>query len=424
MATEVIMPKVDMDMETGTIASWHVADGDFVEEGSALFDIETDKATMEVEAPASGRLQITSGSPGTEIAIGTAIAWILADGEQPQPTALEVEAPGPAPAAPDTDVVATPSSDASPPKQPDTTASSTDGRVRATPLARRIARQSALDLTAISGSGPRGRIISKDLQPYLDNASAEMEETTGAANPVAPQPPVEIGDAPPHDRLPLTRMRATIAARLTQAKTTVPHFYLDADCQLDALFELRERINATLPGADRISVNDFLIKASALTLQKLPDANASWAGDAILRYHAVDISIAVAVEGGLVTPVVRNAAERTLTDIARETKTLTQLARDNKLPSEAFKGGSLSISNLGMFGVKSFTAIINPPQSMIVAVGQSRRIFVPDADDRPVAATILPVTLSCDHRVMDGAFAAQWLQQFKAYIEEPLSLLV
>lgn len=416
MPTEVIMPKVDMDMETGTIAAWHADDGDFVDKGSALFDIETDKAAMEVEAPASGRLQIITTGVNVSIAIGTPVAWILAEGEAApaqiaEQTKPESESPVSDPA------ISNP--------QPRSGAAlgleipSPSSGVRATPLARRLCRSNAIDLSKIIGSGPRGRITKTDVETFLSDVTAVE---TGNETTV----PAAIETERPHQRIPVDRMRATIAARLTESKTTIPHFYLDADCRLDALLAFRRETNAVLAGGThtRISLNDLLIKACAMALRDVPTANASWAGDTIIRYQTADISFAVAIEGGLVTPVIRDVAARTISDISREASKLAEQARRGKLAPEAYKGGSFSISNLGMFGVKSFSAIINPPQSMILAVGEARKIFVPDDDDQPVAATILSVTLSCDHRVVDGAIGAEWLQRFKTYVENPLALIV
>lgn len=426
MPTEVIMPKVDMDMETGTIASWHAGSGDMVEKGNALFDIETDKATMEVEAPASGRLHIISETSGTEIAIGKAVAWILGEGEkapeqQPE-TSEHTASKSEETSSENTEEIAV--------SQSDTIQRSVDQaqdtKTRATPLARRLARQHSIEISTVSGSGPRGRITKDDIEAHLSTAGTSASASTNIVTTEAAIRTVDPGVDTPHERIPVDRMRAVIAARLTESKTTVPHFYLDADCRLDALLELRKQINETMEGVGRrrISVNDFLIRASAMTLQDVPESNASWAGDSIIRYLTADISVAVAIDGGLVTPVVRNAAGLSLSQISGETSSLAQQARQGKLPPEAYKGGSFSISNLGMLGVKSFAAIINPPQSMIIAVGQARRTFVPDESDQPVAATVLPVTLSCDHRVVDGAIGAKWLQRFRTYVENPMTLLV
>lgn len=419
MPIEVIMPKVDMDMETGTIAAWHAGDGDFVEKGSALFDIETDKAAMEVEAPASGRLQIITACTDVSIAIGQPVAWILAEGEAaPEQTAKQTR--------PEPEVQLSTSLDLFPESR-DIAARTLDdpsskSGVRSTPLARRLSREHAIDMSKIPGSGPRGRITKIDVETYLSNAGAAVVVETNKDAPAS----VTSDTDQPCERIPVDRMRATIAARLTDSKTTIPHFYLDADCRLDALLACRRDANAMRADGDRarISLNDFLIKACAMALKDVPQANASWAGDTIIRYSSADISFAVAIEGGLVTPVIRDAAARTVSDISGEATSLAERAREGKLAPDAYKGGSFSISNLGMFGVKSFAAIINPPQSMILAVGEARRIFVPDDDDQPVAATVLSVTLSCDHRVVDGVVGAEWLQRFKMYVENPLALLV
>lgn len=416
------MPKVDMDMATGTIAAWHAADGDFVEKGHALFDIETDKAAMEVEAPATGQLHIVAAGAGVPIAIGEPVAWILADGEAPPEPGLWAETSQAVnPEEPKRKIelaasVAPSDEKEGPCETPDNIAA------RATPVARRLARERAIDISLISGSGPRGRITKRDVEAYLPG---KIEPAAPVENEFSLQQMFFDVDQP-HERIPVDRMRATIAARLTASKTTVPHFYLDADCRLDALLELRKQANAAVAGKEvgRISINDYLIRASALALTDVPHTNASWAGDAIIRYLAADISIAVAIDGGLVTPVIRDAASLSVSEISRRVGSLAEQAMQGKLAPEAYRGGSFSISNLGMFGVKSFAAIINPPQSMILAVGEARRTFVPDDDDKPVAATVLPITLSCDHRVVDGAAGAQWLQCFRSYVENPLTLLV
>ncbi|MGI9501433.1 MAG: dihydrolipoamide acetyltransferase family protein [Geminicoccaceae bacterium] len=380
MPTEVIMPKVDMDMESGTIATWHAGEGDWVEAGKPLFDIETDKAAMEVEAPASGRLGNVIARPGEVIAIGKPLAWIYADDEATNGT--------PAPTV--------------------------NTGLRASPLARRLARESGIDLAAIAGSGPRGRVMRKDV-----DAHRNVETPSGIAdNDLSPEPSFKT--------VPVDRMRATIARRLTESQSTIPHFYLDIECRLNALLTMRRELNDAQEsrGRSKVSVNDLIIKASALALEAVPEANASWQSDFIHQHTSTDISMAVALEGGLVTPVIKGAAGLPIDELSARAKALVEKARQGKLPKDAISGGRLTVSNLGMFGVRSFAAIINPPESMILAVGKAERRFVPDENDAPVAVTLLPVTLSCDHRVIDGTLGARWLGSFRDFVEHPMRLLL
>ncbi len=416
MAVEVILPRVDMDMATGKISKWHHKVGDRVTRGAALFEIETDKAAMEIDSPADGILRNIVVSEGGSAAVGSAVAWIYAEGEA-------VTAPAPAAAA----VVATPevSAAATSAPAPSTPAPVLSGDApRATPLARRLARQAGLTLGSIAGSGPRGRIVAADVR------------SAGEAKPTAlsPVPPVS-GDsvqklyAPgSFDVLPVDGMRRTIAARLTESKQTVPHFYLSVTCTLDTLLATRERLNASVPkGADgkplwKLSINDFIIKAMGVALQKVPAANVTWAGDAILQHRTSDVGVAVAVEGGLFTPVIRNVEGKTLTAISAEMKELAAKARARKLVPSEYQGGTTAISNLGMYGIEQFTAIINPPQATILAVGSAVERFVP-VKGQPVLASQITCNLSCDHRAVDGAVGAQLLQAFRSLIEEPLLML-
>ena len=380
MPIEVIMPKVDMDMESGTIATWHAGEGDRVEAGKPLFDIETDKAAMEVEAPASGRLGNVIARPGEVIAIGKPLAWIYVDDEATNGT--------PAPTA--------------------------NAGLRASPLARRLARESGIDLAAIAGSGPRGRVMRKDV-----DAHRNVETPSGIVDS-APSP------EPSFKTVPVDRMRATIARRLTESQSTIPHFYLDMECRLDALLTMRRELNDAQAsrGRPKVSVNDLIIKASALALETVPESNASWQGDVIHQHTSTDISMAVALDGGLITPVIKGAAGLPIDELSAKAKALVDKARQGKLPKDANSGGRLTVSNLGMFGVRSFAAIINPPESMILAVGKAERRFLPDENDAPIAVTLLPVTLSCDHRVIDGALGARWLGSFRDFVEHPMRLLL
>ena len=409
MATEVILPKVDMDMATGRILRWLVAEGTAVKEGDPLFEIETDKATMEIEAPASGLLR-NPAKEGADIPVGEAVAWIVGQGESFNGAAAPA-APVESKDAP----IAVPQAAAPQQAQP------VNGTgVRATPLARRIARESGIDISRVSGSGPHGRIVRADVEDALAArssapASAPVPSGTsdeGVRRLFAEGSFREVA----HDK-----MRLTIARRLVEAKSTVPHFYLSADCRLDRLMSLRAEINASARHY-KLSINDLVIKAWALALRDVPLANVTWTDGTMLVHEAVDIGVAVSIEGGLITPIVRNADAKRLSDISNEMKDLSARAKAKKLKNEEYQGGTTAISNLGMFGVKDFAAIINPPHATILAVGAGEMrgawengVFVP--------ATLMTVTLSVDHRAVDGALGAQALQAFRGYIESPLSML-
>jgi pyruvate dehydrogenase E2 component (dihydrolipoamide acetyltransferase) len=417
MAVEVILPRVDMDMAAGKISKWHVKDGDKVTKGAALFEIETDKAAMEIDAPADGILRNIVVPEGGMAPVGSAVAYIYAEGEAvtapAAAAAARPEATAPAPSSPAPAVPATTMNGEAP---------------RATPLARRLARQAGLAISAISGSGPRGRITAADVR--------QAGEAKPAVSAPQPQPVAAVSqDAVrklyaegSYDAIPVDGMRRTIAQRLTESKQTVPHFYLSVTCTIDRLKAAREQLNSSAPkGADgkplwKLSINDFIIKAMALALQKVPAANVTWAGDAILRHRASDVGVAVAVEGGLFTPVIRNADKKTLTAISAEMKDLALRARERRLTPSEYQGGSAAISNLGMYGIEQFTAIINPPQATILAVGAAVERFIP-VKGQPVLATQMACTLSCDHRAVDGAVGAELLQAFQGLIEEPLLML-
>ena len=437
MPVEVILPKVDMDMSSGTIAAWHVAEGEWVEAGDILFEIETDKATMEVESPGSGRLQFLRAKPGDEVPIGQVIAWIFAEGEA---LVAPDEATAPAPSSAPRD--ARPS-EAQPEVQPVAEAGAVEPAlvapsaqakgVRATPLARRLARELGLDLATVSGSGPRGRITRVDIEQLPRTAPAAGSQTLAAT----------VGEKSGAERIAqdlglgyrsqaVSKMRSVIARRLTLSKTTIPHFHLNADIELDALLAMRAQLNG-LPestesteatGRQKISLNDLLIKACAGALQAVPEANVSWDGDRIVLYEDAHISVAVAMDAGLVTPVLRYAQRKGIQQISAEVADLVARAKGGKLSSRDYQGGSFSLSNLGMFGVKSFNAIINPPESMILAVGQGVQQFVPDDEGKPRQARLMSVSLACDHRVVDGALAALWLQKFKTLVENPVAMLL
>ncbi len=422
MATEVILPKVDMDMSTGTIAVWHVKDGDTVKKGQPLFDIETDKAAMEIESPAEGVIRIGNVPVKAVVPIGTVVALVYGASEEAKPFTGGVAAP--AAAAPAVADVAKPAA-----AQPAAAAPATDanGKVRATPLARRLAKQQGIALAALSGSGPRGRIVSADIA----TAKAVPAKAPGATALAAGMD----GDAvralyPPgsFSVTPLDGMRRTIAQRLVQSKQTVPHFYLTATCTLDELLAVRERLNAHAPKtadktpAWKLSVNDFVIKALALALQRVPAANVTFTDEGILQHQVSDVGVAVSVDGGLFTPVVRAAETKSLSQISIEMKTLAAKARSRQLKPADYQGGTTAVSNLGMFGVEQFNAIINPPHATILAVGAGVETFVP-VNRQPVLKTQMKVTLSCDHRAVDGAVGAELLKAFRAFVEEPALMM-
>jgi pyruvate dehydrogenase E2 component (dihydrolipoamide acetyltransferase) len=396
MPIEVILPKVDMDMASGTISRWLVKDGDRVKKGATIFEIETDKSTMEVEAPGDGTIGQISAKEGAVVAVGVAVAFIFGEGEDASAIRLPVAAPAKAAEAPKLQI---PSSQIAP------ISSGDSSKPRATPLARRIARSHGLDLAVIAGSGPRGRICANDVQEKLK----------------APTPkPVAARED--YDVVPIDGMRRTIAERLTFSKTTVPHFYLSASCDMEKLLKLRAEINA-VEDLPKLSVNDLIVKALALALRQVPDANASWSDEGIRRHRAVDVSVAVAVEGGLYTPVVRSAESKTLGQIGAEVKDLAARAKARKLTPTEYAGGTTTLSNLGMYGIESFAAIINPPQATILAVGAATRRPVVVGEEIRIGIR-MDCTLSCDHRVVDGALGAQLLGAFRDLIEAPLRLLV
>ncbi len=432
----ITMPALSPTMTEGTLANWQAKEGDSISSGDVLAEIETDKATMEVEAVDEGILGKILIEGGTEnVAVNTPIAVMLEDGEDA--SALDGFDAGGAPAsapaeeaAPAEEKPATQEKKAAAPEKAPATAESGSAssgsnagkRLFASPLARRIAADGNIDLSALSGSGPHGRIVKADVEKAIASggtpAKKEAAQPAAAATPAAATPPPEGN----YEEIPLTNMRKTIARRLTEAKQTIPHFYLTIECELDTLLAMRKELNGRSDDY-KISVNDFVIRASALALKKLPEANASWGGDKILQYKDIDISVAVAIEGGLITPVVRNADQKGLAGISNEMKELAGKAKDGKLMPEEYQGGCFSISNLGMFGIKEFSAVINPPQAAILAIGAGEQR--PVVKDGALAmATMMSVTLSCDHRVIDGAMGAELLKYFKGYIEEPLTMML
>ena len=426
MTIELLMPALSPTMEEGTLAKWLVKEGDTVKSGQVLAEIETDKATMEFEAVDEGvigKILIAEGTAGVKV--NTPIAVILEDGESAGAAPAPTKAPAaPAPVATAAAPAAAPATAAAPSAKP------AGARVFASPLARRIAAEKGLDLTRVAGSGPHGRIVKADVE------GAKAAPAVAAA-PVAPAPTAAPAMATgpstetvlktyadrPYTEVALNGMRKIIAARLTEAKQTVPHFYLRRDIELDALLAFRTQLNAGLESRGvKLSVNDFVIKACALALQQCPTANAVWAGDRVLQFQKSDVAVAVAIEGGLFTPVLKDAETKTLSALSIEMKDLAKRARDRKLAPHEYQGGSFAISNLGMFGIDNFDAIINPPHAAILAVGAGVPKPVVKAG-QVVVANVMSVTLSVDHRVIDGALGAQLLQAIKDNLENPMAML-
>ena len=428
MAINILMPALSPTMTEGTLARWLKKEGDNVTAGDVIAEIETDKATMEVEAVDEGvlgKILVAEGTAG--VAVNAPIA-ILVDAGEAVPSEAKPNAAAPAQPAPQTaDSTPKPSAAA-----PVANGHDKGARVFASPLARRLAQQAGVALDGIKGSGPNGRIIKADVEAAQAGGAAAAPKPAAAPAPVAAPAPTPAAPRPAviagaHKLVPHTNMRKVIARRLSESKQTVPHFYVTADIEIDALMKLRAELNAKSPKdgptAFKLSVNDLVIKATAVALRRVPTANASWTDEGVAMYDDVDISIAVATDGGLITPIIRRADQKGVATISNEMKDLASRARAGKLKPEEFQGGGFSISNLGMFGVKSFSAIINPPQGGILAVGAGEPR--PVVKDGALAiATVMSCTLSVDHRVVDGAVAAEWMAAFKAIVQDPLSLML
>ncbi|MCE2574696.1 pyruvate dehydrogenase complex dihydrolipoamide acetyltransferase [Komagataeibacter sp. FNDCR2] len=424
MSINILMPALSPTMKEGKLARWLKAEGDSIASGDVIAEIETDKATMEVEAVdegVMGRILIPEGTEG--VAVNAPIAILVAQGE----SVPDAPTPAAAPAAQAAAATASPASASPAPAvaaSPAAPVAATPGgsRIFASPLARRIAAQKGIDLATLKGSGPNGRIVRRDVEQAVQAPPA-----AAAAAPAPRAAPVAAVAAGGYESVPHSSMRKVIARRLTEAKSTIPHFYVEMDVQLDALLALRSQMNAASPadgpGSYKISVNDMLIKAVAVTLRRVPKVNVSYTEDAVLVYNDVDISVAVSIPDGLITPIVRQADTKSLRQISLETRDLVARARAGKLKPEEFQGGTFSISNMGMYGVKSFSAIINPPQAAILAIAAAERRPVV-RDDGITIATVLTVTLSVDHRVVDGALAAEWVSAFRTVVENPMSLVV
>ncbi|MEA2824652.1 MAG: hypothetical protein QOF03_1134 [Alphaproteobacteria bacterium] len=447
MSTQILMPALSPTMEEGKLAKWHVKEGDVVKAGDILAEIETDKATMEFEAIDEGRIGkilIPEGAEGVKVNVPIAVLETEGGGPGPQdiPATMLAIREALVPVAPPAQKTP-PSSLASPavppaPRSGNGAAPHTEQRLFASPLAKRIAERAGIDIASVHGSGPRGRIVKADVEAAAKGGVPPRQEQTPAKPVAAPEahatsaPLAPLPDARlfyregEYEAVPNDSMRKAIARRLTSAKSLIPHYYLTIDCDIGALMQLRARLNEKSPkaeGAYKLSINDFVIKAAAMALMKHHDVNASWTEAAILKHKHADIGIAVDLNPGLITPIVFKAEAKGLIEISNEVKSLAERAKAKKLKPQEYEGGAFSISNLGMFGIREFTAIINPPQSAILAVGAGEERAMA-REGKIVAATIMSVTMSCDHRVIDGATGARFLQTLKIFIEEPASMLL
>jgi pyruvate dehydrogenase E2 component (dihydrolipoamide acetyltransferase) len=450
MSVSILMPALSPTMEQGKLAKWLKKEGDKIKSGDILAEIETDKATMEVEAIDEGILAKIVIADGTEnVAVNALIGIIAVEGEDVATVAAGANTGGgaasPAPAksaaASATATTAIPVTSAPTSAPVATSSAPAGGRIFASPLAKRIAQQNGIDLARITGSGPHGRIIVADVEAASSGKSA-LKPATTAATPVASTAPKSAPVSSMSDEtvkkmfpegsfeeIPHDGMRKTIARRLTESKQTVPHFYVSADCNLDALLALREQINSSAPKdkegkpAFKLSVNDMVIKAMALALKAVPDANVTWTDNTMLKHSHADVGVAVSIPGGLITPVIRKACCKSLSAISNEMKDLAGRAKARKLKPEEYQGGTTAVSNLGMFGVKNFSAIVNPPHATILAVGAGEKRPVVKGDQLAIA-TVMTVTLSTDHRAVDGALGAELIAAFRGFIENPLSMLV
>ncbi|MCO5133681.1 MAG: pyruvate dehydrogenase complex dihydrolipoamide acetyltransferase [Phyllobacteriaceae bacterium] len=450
MPINITMPALSPTMEEGNLAKWLVKEGDNVSAGDVIAEIETDKATMEVEAVDEGTVAKILVAAGTEaVKVNEVIAILAEEGEDVAEAAKGASPGGPAPApapagekpapaaapspAPAAQAAATPAPAAAAP------AATTGGeRVFSSPLARRIAKDAGLDISAIGGSGPHGRVVKRDVEAAIAGGTGKAAATPAAATAEAPKAAsapamsadqvLQLFEEGSYELVKHDNMRKTIARRLTEAKQTIPHFYVSVDCELDALLKLRGELNKAAPmigekPAYKLSVNDMIIKALALALRDVPDANVSWTDDNMVMHKHADVGVAVSIPGGLITPIVRRAEEKTLSAISNEMKDMGARAKDRKLKPEEYQGGTTAVSNMGMMGVSNFSAVVNPPHATILAVGAGeQRPVVKDGSVQ--VATVMTVTLSTDHRCVDGALGAQLLAAFKAYIESPMGMLV
>jgi pyruvate dehydrogenase E2 component (dihydrolipoamide acetyltransferase) len=425
VATNILMPALSPTMTEGTLSRWLKKEGDAVKAGDVIAEIETDKATMEVEAVDEGVLGRILVQDGTEgVKVNEPIAVLVDQGEAVPEGAKAAPAPAKAAEAPAPVAQTAEPAQAAPAAAPKPAA---DGeRVFASPLARRMASQAGIELSALKGSGPNGRIVRADIEAAQKGGAVQAPAPTATPAPAQRAPSAAI--TAPHKLVPHSSMRKTIARRLTEAKSSIPHFYVAMDIEIDALIAMQAQLNAKSPARDQpgsyfITINDLVIRAAGATLRRIPEVNASWTDEGMVLYDDVDISIAVAIPDGLITPIVRRADQKGLLTISREMRDLATRARSGKLKPEEFLGGGFSISNMGMFGVTAFSAIINPPQAAILAVatGAKRPVVKNDA---LAIATVMTCTLSADHRVVDGALGARWMREFKTIVEDPLSLML
>ena len=461
MAIKITMPALSPTMEEGTLSKWDIKEGDKVSPGDTVAEIETDKATMEVDAADEGtlvKIVVPAGTQGVKV---NALIGILAeDGESAEDAIKAIEdeekkqpSSSPAPAQPTTpaapakaDTTLVQAAKASPaPKQATPTSSQAPGtekgnRIFASPLARRLAKQNGLQLSLISGTGPHGRIIKRDIDSALANGTGKatgnveqsVQTSASTESSSSDELTMKLFNTDEYEIVPHDGMRKTIAKRLVESKHTVPHFYVTIDCEIDALLKLRAELNAAAPmvktsagekPAYKLSVNDMVIKATALALKAVPDANVSWLDSGMMRHKFVDVGVAVSIPNGLITPIIKHAEEKSLSTISNAMKDLAKRARERKLKPEEYQGGTTAVSNMGMYGVKDFCAIINPPHATIFAIGAGEQRAVVKNGALAIA-TVMSVTLSTDHRAVDGALAAELAQAFKKFIENPMSMLV
>ena len=446
MPTNILMPALSPTMEKGNLAKWLKKEGDAIKAGDIIAEIETDKATMEVEAVDEGVLAKIVVPEGTaDVAVNEIIGVIAGEGEDAKSVsapaaggAALAKAEAPKAETPKAEAASSQSSAAPVAKEGD---DNPYPLAFSSPLARRLAKQAGLDIKSIKGSGPHGRVIERDIVAAKAGGGAKAAPAAAAAAPSAPKPaaaPLATGPSDEqvkklfepgsYEEIPHDGMRKTIARRLTEAKQTIPHFYVTLDCELDALLKLRAELNAAAPEKDgkpayKLSVNDMVIKALALALKAVPDANVSWTDNTMLKHKHADVGVAVSIPGGLITPIIRDACHKSLSQISNEMKDMAARAKARKLKPEEYQGGTTAVSNLGMFGVKDFAAVVNPPHATILAVGAGeQRVIVKGG--QPAVATVMSVTLSTDHRAVDGALGAELLAAFKGYIEKPMAMLV
>jgi pyruvate dehydrogenase E2 component (dihydrolipoamide acetyltransferase) len=441
MTINILMPALSPTMTEGKLAAWHKKEGDAVESGDVLAEIETDKATMEVEAVDEGTLGKILIKEGTDgVAVNTPIAILLEEGEDESalaeaeekakaaPAAAAQAAPeAPKPEAKTGEPAPTPEAKPAPAAAPPAPQASTEGgRLFASPLARRLAEQAGLDLSSVPGTGPHGRIVKRDVEAVKSGAVQPTAAAVAATGPQIVPAGIDKGLLsllPDYEAVENSGMRKVIAKRLTESSQQVPHFFLSVDCNLDNLLAARADLNGRKDADYKLSVNDFLIKAASVALRQVPEVNCSYTDEAVLYFKRVDMAVAVAVEGGLITPIIHDAANLGLKDISAKAKELAAKARDGKLAPEEYQGGTFSISNLGMFGISNFTSIINQPQGAILSIGAGEQKPVVKNGELAIG-TVMTATLAIDHRCIDGATGAKWMQAFKAIVEQPVSMLL